>query len=444
MAAILFLGTGVVPGTGPVAQAQTDFAELFDRVRPAVVTLNAKGGERGALGAGFIVREDGVLVTAQHVVQSARSVIARFADGRTVPIEAILEEDTGLDFAILKLVGNGYPVMPLGDSDSLKQGQRVLTLGNPQGLEFTASDGIVSALRGAHFQFTAPISPGNSGGPVFEVQGRAVGVAVFKRRGGENLNFAVAINRIKPSLERLAGRTKPDVAQEKWFVIASLAKPRPQVYTFVNGEDPGGTYEWIQKHWNDGYEVTNVAEGANRWLVVMEKGAGLGPQFVTKEEGAFPETEVRAKWDESFFITHAVFGMGHWVVVMSKTPGLTDQVLHRSAKFPEEWVRARYKEGFRVHVANGDGKEWLVVMTKGLPYAEQEFSSFSETPREWIRERWDQGMYLTSVGSNGAEWVAVASKGTTYVEQGWWAGQEWPETWVREQWDKNFLVTGVR
>lgn len=71
-----------------------EYEDVFDRVRPSIVTLIAKGDKGDILGTGFIVRENGLLVTAQHVVRSASSIVARFSDGRTVAIQAVVEEDS--------------------------------------------------------------------------------------------------------------------------------------------------------------------------------------------------------------------------------------------------------------------------------------------------------------------------------------------------------------
>jgi S1-C subfamily serine protease len=91
--------------------------------------------------------------------------------------------------------GLGAPAVAIGSADTLRTGQKVFAIGAPQGLELTISDGIVSGMRelpqGRVIQTTAPISPGSSGGPLFDTYGRLVGIMTFQHRTGQNLNFAV-------------------------------------------------------------------------------------------------------------------------------------------------------------------------------------------------------------------------------------------------------------
>jgi hypothetical protein len=109
------------------------------------------------------------------------------------------------DYAVLKVKAADLPTLPLGDSDTLRQGDKVYTLSSPFGFELTASEGMISAFRsasgeGVYLQTTAPVSEGSSGGPLLDAQGEVIGVIEFKFKKGQALNFALAINEVKGAL----------------------------------------------------------------------------------------------------------------------------------------------------------------------------------------------------------------------------------------------------
>jgi S1-C subfamily serine protease len=195
----------VVLAHSQVAGAQAeDTAAVLARVGPAVVTVLTTGRIEGQ-GSGFIVQADGVVVTAWHVMVGASQVQVVLPSGAYLSVPGMLAGDQANDIAVLKVNGSGLPVVPLGDSDTMQRGHRVLVLGTPHGLELTASDGIVSApvrevpqLRlGPVLQITASVSPGSSGGPVLNTHGEAVAIASWFRKDSQNLNFAVPINLVK-------------------------------------------------------------------------------------------------------------------------------------------------------------------------------------------------------------------------------------------------------
>jgi hypothetical protein len=428
------------------------------------------------MGTGFIVRRDGMVVTAAHVIQDASRIRVKFADGRTARVQSIIAEDTDQDFAVLKIEGDGYATVPLGDSDRLRQGERILALGNPLGLDFTATDGIVSALRDTaraairpggspvYIQISAPISRGNSGGPIFNGKGEAVGVAVFKYKDGENLNFALAINRVKPILNRPAtgtplppaahppsgrpnpGATTPAPAtggSESWFLIASKTTDDEQVYRFVDGDNPLAAKEWLQAKWAEGYSITDIAEGTNRWVILMSQGTGYGVQSVLTD-AEFPEKRIKERWGEGYVITNALYGDNRWLFVLSKTRTFTPQSYMLSEQFPDEWIRKQAAQGYRVTLVNGDGKRWLVVMNKNTSFSDQVSRLSDEMPRDWIREKWDAGYSITSVGTSGGKLVFVMSKGGPFREQGFYTGRSFPSDWIKEKWNSGYNITGIR
>jgi tetratricopeptide (TPR) repeat protein len=186
--------------------AAQDAADVLAAARPAVVTIVArdKHGVARGQGSGFIVRSDGVIVTAWHVVKGAAFARVRLPGGASYGVAGVIAKDVDKDFAVLKVSANNLPFVELGDSDAVRQGDRVLTLGSPLGLDQSASEGIVSAVRkggGLTFlQITAPVSAGNSGGPVLNAAGQVVGIVEFRIKEGQALNFAVGINCVKEAV----------------------------------------------------------------------------------------------------------------------------------------------------------------------------------------------------------------------------------------------------
>ena len=176
-------------------------SQIFDDVASSIVVVTTRSADGGSLGSGFIVSDDGIIVTNFHVVASAEGVDVKLKNGKSYPVTGIVDYDPIRDICVLKIDARNLNVMPLGSSDNLIQGQRVLVIGAPMGLEYSVSDGLFSGMRDSFgqevIQFTAPISPGNSGGPLLNMQGKVIGITTFTNVGGQNLNFAVPINEAK-------------------------------------------------------------------------------------------------------------------------------------------------------------------------------------------------------------------------------------------------------
>ena len=188
---------------------------LVDRLGEAVVMIRTPIG----LGSGFIIHPDGYIVTNDHVVAGERIIsITQFRKGENELIKEnydnvrIVATGGNIDLALLKIEGQPkgkiFPSVPLGSSGELSQGERVFAIGSPLGLERSVSEGIVS-LRNRiiqarlHIQTTAEISPGNSGGPLFNYKGQVVGVNNMKvvSTGAEGLGFSIPVRQLKTFLE---------------------------------------------------------------------------------------------------------------------------------------------------------------------------------------------------------------------------------------------------
>jgi serine protease Do len=171
-----------------------------------------------SLGSGFIIERDGLILTNYHVVDNAEKITVRLSDGREFEGK-VVGKDPKTDIALVKISAQNLPVAPLGDSERLEVGEWVMVIGNPFGLDYTVTSGIVSAKDrqiGAgpydHFiQTDASINPGNSGGPLINLRGEVVGIdsAIFSQSGGNiGIGFAIPISLVKELLPQLESAGK--------------------------------------------------------------------------------------------------------------------------------------------------------------------------------------------------------------------------------------------
>ncbi len=167
----------------------------------------------GGFGSGFILSEDGFVVTNAHVVDNASEITVALPDRRQYTAE-LVGADKRTDLALLKVNASGLPTLELGDSDALNVGQWVLAIGTPFGFDYTATQGIVSALSRSlpnenyvpFIQTDVAVNPGNSGGPLFNTEGKVIGVnsQIFSRSGGYmGLSFAIPSNVVKTVIAQL-------------------------------------------------------------------------------------------------------------------------------------------------------------------------------------------------------------------------------------------------
>ena len=187
---------------GRPVQAQEDLPALIRKIQPAVVTIIGYNVDDKLirLGSGFFVSEDGQVITNWHVLQGVARAELKLPRGERYPLTIVLAEDQKADLLKLSVhIPGGTPFLKVADIRP-QVGEHVLVVGSPLGLEQSVSEGLVSAIRsikdrGEFLQISAPISPGSSGGPVVNLQGRVIGVAAFQVRG-QNINFAVPGGRI--------------------------------------------------------------------------------------------------------------------------------------------------------------------------------------------------------------------------------------------------------
>ncbi len=222
--------------TSPSYDPRLSLAPMIERVGPSVVSIHVEGKLAAAArpsvfgfapreaptvqgaGSGFIYSEDGLVVTNHHVVDGAESVKVRTTDGRDL-VAKVLGSDPLTDLALVKIEGaSGLPTAALGESSKARVGDWVVAIGSPMGLEHTASVGIVSAKgRGSlglykdsyldFLQTDADIAPGSSGGPLFDLEGRVIGINTAVGPGAQP-GFAIPIDQAKTILPQILAHGK--------------------------------------------------------------------------------------------------------------------------------------------------------------------------------------------------------------------------------------------
>lgn len=187
------------------ASAGEDFSGIIEDSVKSVVTIITDVSQ----GTGFIITDEGYVVTNAHVLVGAREVSALTYNAEKIDAEFI-GYNADYDLALLKISGN-YNAIKLGNSDKVQIGEKVIAIGNPLGLQFSVSEGIVSAVdregtngAKAYIQTDAALNPGNSGGPLIDKAGEVIGINNFKVSGGENLGFALESNYIKEVINSIA------------------------------------------------------------------------------------------------------------------------------------------------------------------------------------------------------------------------------------------------
>jgi len=206
-----------------VEELQSKIIELYEKVRDSVVSITAVKildflfvrEPVSGLGSGFIVDERGIVVTNAHVVEGYEQITATLSSGENMEA-SIMDVDPHYDIAFLRIPRSNLRPLPLGDSDKLRVGQFVIAIGNPFGqvlggpsLTFGVISGLGRSLRTEGkiyenlIQTDAPVNPGNSGGPLIDLEGRAIGITTAMIPFAQGIGFAIPINEAKYSLSQI-------------------------------------------------------------------------------------------------------------------------------------------------------------------------------------------------------------------------------------------------
>ena len=251
--------TDVVTGVGP-AVVRIDASRTVSQRIPDVFNdptfrqffggrLPQSGQERTerGLGSGFIISQDGKIITNAHVVDGADTVTVTLKDGRILEGQ-VLGSDPVTDIAVIKVNEQNLPTAALGDSDQLQPGEWSIAIGNPLGLDNTVTVGIISAVGRSSNQVGVPdkrvefiqtdtaINPGNSGGPLLNQQGQVIGVNTAIINGAQGLGFAIPINMV----ERIATELAETGSVEHPFLGIQMITLSPNVREDINTNPNSG------------------------------------------------------------------------------------------------------------------------------------------------------------------------------------------------------------
>src|SRR3989338_8450654 len=187
------------------ASSGEDFSSIIENSVKGVVTIKTNVAQ----GTGFIISSDGYLVTNAHMLSGASEVQITAFDGKKIPAE-LVGYSSELDIALLKISGE-HSFLEFDDSNNVRVGEKVIAIGNPLGLQFSVTEGIVSGIHRsgineleAYVQTDAALNPGNSGGPLINKNGKIIGINNFKLGSGESLGFALESNYIKDAVNAIS------------------------------------------------------------------------------------------------------------------------------------------------------------------------------------------------------------------------------------------------
>lgn len=204
-------------------QPRSDIVSLSERAKRSVAIIRQQGrdGKQEGIGSGVIIDANGLIATCLHVIGEGRGISIELADGRKFDVTEVHASDRKLDLAILRINARSLPALRLGDATKLKQGESVVAMGNPAGLEHSVVQGVVSARRDFDgvelIQLAIPIEPGNSGGPLLDLTGRVQGLLNMKSAVTANLGFAIPVN----ALQRLLETPNP-IPISRWLNLGAL------------------------------------------------------------------------------------------------------------------------------------------------------------------------------------------------------------------------------
>lgn len=208
---------GLPPGYNlPDIPEDSPFHDFFKKYFGEIPEGQGPSQERSSLGSGFIISQDGYVITNHHVVKDAEEIIVRLNDRREFVAE-LIGSDERSDIAVLKIEAIKLPVLKLGDSSNLNVGEWVLAIGSPFGFDASVTAGIISAIGRSlpnenyvpFIQTDVAINPGNSGGPLFNLDGEVIGVnsQIYSRTGGfMGLSFAVPVNVVENVYKQLKNK----------------------------------------------------------------------------------------------------------------------------------------------------------------------------------------------------------------------------------------------
>ena len=222
--------------------------DVVDRAGAAVVSIEVSGRMRtgGGAGSGFVVTPDGYVMTNSHVVSGQRNIRVRTPAGETVDAN-VMGDDPATDLALVRVdpaaLGDPVPYLSIDGANAPRVGQLAVAIGNPLGFESTVSTGVVSALgrslrgKGGRLidgviQHTAPLNPGNSGGPLLDGRGRVLGVNTAIIARSQGIGFAIAVETAAWVLGQLLQHGR---VRRAWLGVGAIRRPLDRRLAYHHG-----------------------------------------------------------------------------------------------------------------------------------------------------------------------------------------------------------------
>lgn len=267
-------------------------ADIFERNSSAVVTIMVLDENNKVIGfgSGVFISEDGKILTNYHVVDAGLKLQVQLMDKSAHSVTGVIAADKNVDFAIVKIDAVNTPFIEIGDSLKIKTGDKIFTISSPESLAFANSfgSGEISGVRQREsladnkgigtvfgkqlFQFTAPVSPGSSGGALFNEKGKLVGLIMAQSREGQNINLAIPIDELKPSLN---SKSFLDfAAYKKISSTESVALESPSGgQNSTNGAMPENqiAFKDLLKFGNNSFEAGNYDKAIRFWAEAFKQ-----------------------------------------------------------------------------------------------------------------------------------------------------------------------------
>ncbi len=302
-------GSGMAASTANASGDAMTVGQIYKSTSPGVVSIQAQvstggedvfgGGQQGtATGTGFVISKDGYIVTNDHVVDGHQgNVKVTFDDDKTVTGK-VVGQDPSTDVAIVKVDPDDHDLKPLelGDSEKAAVGDPVVAIGNPFGLDQSATTGIISALRRTItapnnfsiddvLQTDAAINPGNSGGPLLNDRGQVIGINSQIATGGggggnDGIGFAVPINRVKQIIPQLE---KDGKVQYPYLGVSTVTLSSEAAERLKLGSDHGAVVACVVK---DGpADKAGLTAGGSDTVTLNGAQFNLDADIITKIDG---------------------------------------------------------------------------------------------------------------------------------------------------------------
>lgn len=278
----VLLGVILWSGMGQANWGSHDLSEIgaaAQSVSPSTVLIEGSTLGGVSYGTGFFLTADGYIATNYHVIKGASTINVTLYSGKTYTAKAVGYYAPD-DLAVLKIDGNGHPVLRVGNSDAVLMGDTVIAIGNPSGADaaWTTTHGIVSStsrrvlVSDGDFtgsmkmiQTDAPVNPGNSGGPLCNLRGEVIGIVTQKLSGYEGMGFAIPINEAMHTLQAI-------IDGELDSFVSTVTKKRPSIGVMVESIYEGETYQIDGEVYTapcDGMLVSSVVEGSGAADVLL-------------------------------------------------------------------------------------------------------------------------------------------------------------------------------